>query len=146
MTAQFSECLRLDGRDRALLSLPLEAYFSRTGQRPKFPDGGTALWRGYVGQWEVIADRLYLVGLHGLNHTTFTVEALFPGFPDRVFAHWYSGELRVAMGARLRYVHQGFQTRYARELFLDLRRGVVVGQRQIEPDLRPSAEEQKRWQ
>ena len=147
MTAQLPERLRLDGQDRALLSQPLDAYFRSSGHWPILPHGGTALGRGYVGQWEVTADRLYLVSLHGqcLDGTPFTLDGVFPGYPDRVFAHWYSGELRVALGACVRPVNQGFQSSYERELFLEVRRGVITGQRHVMPHPNLSPGEQKLW-
>ena len=30
-----------------------------------------------------------------------TLETVFPGFPDRVFAHWYSGTIRLPQSRRL---------------------------------------------
>lgn len=135
MTAQLPESIQINGQRHLLLSLPLQTYFLRSGNWPLLLCGGTALARGYIGQWEVIDDRLYLIAVHGqqADGSPLALDQLFPGFPDRVFAHWFSGELRVGMGAQTLYVHQGFQSRYERELIMDVRRGVVVGERLIAP-------------
>ena len=54
---------------------------------------------------------------------------MFPGFPDRVFAHWYSGTVRIPQGKQLEYVHMGYASKFERDLFLDIERGVVVSTR-----------------
>ena len=52
---------------------------------------------------------------------------LFPGYGDRVFAHWYSGTLRVPQGRQLKYVHMGYASTYERDLMLVVERGVLRG-------------------
>ncbi len=71
------------------MSTTLGDYFELTGQTPPFQSNCTALWRGYVGIWEIVNDRLYLIELNGTlqRGERSTLETLFPGFPDRVFAH-----------------------------------------------------------
>ena len=98
------------------------------GFNPKFESNCTALWRGYVGSWEIVEDRLYLVGLSGTieGGADATLATIFPDFPDRVFAHWYSGTIRIPQGKQLEYVHMGYGSTFERDLFLDLERGVVV--------------------
>jgi hypothetical protein len=97
-------------------------------QRPEFRETCTALWRGYVATWEMLGERLYLVGLDGVlrGGQIATVALIFPGFPDRVFAHWYSGVLRIPMGKLLRYVHGGYGSVYERDQFITVKMGVFV--------------------
>ena len=132
MTAQMSEQLRYEGEDLALFAQPLADYFEMVGQRPDFASTNTALWRGYLGSWEILADRLYLVGLSATfaDGTPVDLETLFPGYPERVFAHWFSGTLRIPQGRRLKYVHMGWASTFERDLFLELEHGVVVGRRE----------------
>ncbi len=82
---------------------PLDACFAQGGERPSFGFVSNALWRGYVGRWEIVDDRLYMVGINAaaFRGEPFPLELLFPGFGDRVFAHWYSGTLRVPQGRLL---------------------------------------------
>ena len=114
-----------------MMTLPLSSYFAMSGRTPDFTFTNTANWRGYVGSWEILNDRLYLIGLRGhlSNGGIATLVTVFPGFPDRAYAHWYSGTLRVAMGEQVKYVHMGFASRYETEVLLDVQKGVVVGRK-----------------
>lgn len=127
MTAQIAEKLRYEGQDVAMCTNPLNGYFAMGGFDPRFRSNSTALWRGYVGHWEIIDGRLYLVELHGTleDGSEATLETVFPGFPDRVFAHWYSGTIRIPQGRRLEYVHMGYASTHERDLLVDIERGVV---------------------
>jgi len=89
-----------------MCSEPLGDYFAFGGRNPEFEFNCTALWRGYIGTWEIVGDRLYIVGLSGTlkDGTEATLETVFPGYPDRVFAHWYSGTLRIPEGPCIRSI------------------------------------------
>lgn len=129
MTAQVSEHLVYEGKSYALCSFPLEGYFTLAGHKPEFERPHTACWRGYVGRWEVLDRRLYLVGLQAWlkNGDKVTgTDFLFPGFPERVFAHWCNDILRIPQGQRLKYVHMGFGSEFERDLLLTFRRGILV--------------------
>ena len=132
MTAQIAEKLHYEGKQLRMCAEPLGDYFAFTNERPDFDWNCTALWRGYVGTWEIVEGRLYLIDLHGsLNDGSHvSVETIFPGFPDRVFAHWYSGEIRVPMGKCMEYVHMGYGSRYERDLFLTFEKGVFTATRE----------------
>jgi len=84
MTAQMSEELRYEGEDVAMYTTPLCDYFAMGGFDPRFQANCTALWRGYVGRWEIIDGRLYLVELHGTMESgdEASVATIFPDFPD----------------------------------------------------------------
>ena len=130
MTAQISERLFWEGEKHALLTNPLCDYFEMGGLRPEFQCTSTALWRGYVGTWEIVANRLYLIDLNAVlaSGEDASLESVFPGFKDRVFAHWFTGTLRIPQGKRLEYVHMGYSSIYERDLLLTIEQGVVVGQ------------------
>lgn len=140
MTAQASERLFMNGQKVRLCELPLNAYFALTGIAPKFRAETSACWRGYVASWEIKDSRLYLIDIAGAyeDGSPATLESLFPGFPKRVFAHWYSGTLRVPQGEQLKYVHMGWASTYERDLLIDVEEGVVkelrVKQNQIDPE------------
>jgi len=131
MTAQIAETLHYMGEDVAMCTEPLGDYFAMSGINPRFESNCTALWRGYVGRWEVVDGRLYLVELNGTleDGTEASVATIFPDFPDRVFAHWYTGTIRIPQGKQLEYVHMGYGSTYERDLFLVLERGVVQNTR-----------------
>lgn len=131
MTAQIGETLLLRGDAVQMCSQPLGQFFQCGGHRPAFEVNCTALWRGYVGTWEARFDRLYMTALSGRleDGGVATLETLFPGYPGRVFAHWYSGTLRIPEGRQLEYIHAGYASRFERDRFLVVRKGVVVAER-----------------
>ena len=128
MTAQMPERLTYKGEQLSLAEEPLWAFFKLAGSKPPMAKGSSALWRGYIGSWEITNERLYLVGIDGRlkDGSALTLDLLFPGFSDRVFAHWYSGDMRIPRGKLLNYVHAGYASVYERDLILNIERGVVV--------------------
>jgi hypothetical protein len=128
MTAQTPETLYYMGEQLSMCSEPLAQYFTLSGKGIPLNSDCTALWRGYVGTWEIVDERLYLIGLNGTteNDEPLSVATLFPDFPDRVFAHWFNGRLRVPQGGLVKYVHAAYSSQYERDLFLDIEHGVVM--------------------
>lgn len=128
MTAQMRERLIYQGREVSMCTEPLNDYFALSGERPGFSAPHTALWRGYIGTWKILDDRLYLIELAGQleNGAEATLATLFPDYPDRVFAHWYSGTLRVPEGKITEYVHAGYGSNYERDRFIKIEKGIVV--------------------
>ena len=43
-----------------------------------------------------------------------------------MFAHWYSGQVRLPMGQQLKYVHGGYGSTYEQDLLIDFDQGVVT--------------------
>ena len=128
MTAQIAEKFHYEGRELSMCSEPLSTFFALGGYQPNFESNCTALWRGYVGEWEVKDNRLYIIGLSGVleGGSEASLETVFPGFPDRVFAHWYSGRVRIPEGKILEYVHMGYASTYESDLMIDFEKGVVI--------------------
>lgn len=135
MTAQFGENLHYDGQEMSMCTHPLADYFALGGVNPGFgqdwPLDCTALWRGYIGTWEIRGDRLYLIAINVMpgSRVNANLGTVFPGYPDRVFAHWYTGMLRIPQGKILKYVHMGHQSTFEHDLLIDVERGVVVSTR-----------------
>jgi len=131
MTAQFSELLMLEGQQHALCSYPLASYFALGGESVAFRASSTALSRGYIGTWEILDQRLYLIRLQGWleDESPVSLETVFSGYPERVFSHWFSGTLRLPQGQLLHYVHGGFGSCYEQDLLIDVTRGVVTAKR-----------------
>ena len=128
MTNQIPEMLLFEGKKVAMFTEPLGDYFDMCGLEPPFRSTSTALWRGYVGSWEIINERLYIIGLDGnlVGGRDATLATVFPDFPERVFAHWYSGEIRIPEGRVLRRVYAGYASVFERDLIFELERGVVA--------------------
>ena len=83
MTAQIGENLSYEGHATTMCSEPLGTYFRLAGVSPSFAENCTALWRGYVGSWEIRDDRLYLTGLEGTLQDGSQADGrdLLPGLP-----------------------------------------------------------------
>jgi hypothetical protein len=127
MTAQASEILNYEGQAIALCEEPLAGYFNLIKMEPPFVFTSTALWRGYVGSWEITQNRLYLVGLKGWIDGGRQVDLsfIFPDYPRLVFAHWVTGRLRATRGELLEYVHQGYASTYEQDVFFDFDGGIL---------------------
>lgn len=129
MTAQVSERLIYGDKEIPLFTNPLSLYLQQTGI--SFQSPHTANWRGYVGTWEIIeaegVERLYLVNLsaHKTYEETIGLADVFPGY-EKVFAHWFTGELRCPQGAQLEYKHMGYGSIYEYDLLMDFKQGVLV--------------------
>lgn len=103
MTRQVREVLLIEGERLHMQACPLEPWFDLAGIRSPFVCAITWNRRGYCGEWELVSDRLYLVGLSGtfssevedLHFSEGSVATLFPDSPERVFAHWYTGTLEA---------------------------------------------------
>ncbi len=128
MTAQATEVIHYQGHKRCMCTEPLADYFELAGIESPFDVTCSALWRGYVGEWEINEGRLYLLKIDGSlrSEQPASLEAFFPGFPDRVFAHWYSGQIRLPQGELLEYFHGGYGGTYAQDLLIDLEKGLVT--------------------
>jgi hypothetical protein len=142
MTAQLSDSLEYRGETLRLTTLALSSYWTISGSKNspaaadgrEFADMGTWCWRRHTARWRIEMDHLYLIAINATyeDGAAATLEDFFPGYPERVFAHWFSGELRCPLGALLEYVHAGFASRYAETLVITVERGVVKGQRYID--------------
>lgn len=133
MTAQVSEKLLINGQTLRMCACPLDGFLAANAKRWSFAANCSACWRGYVGTWELVDKRLYLKAIEGELSTgeEANLETLFPGFPDGVFAHWFSGTIRCPQGKMLDYVHGGFASKYERDLFMEFKRGELVAERTV---------------
>ena len=132
MTAQVSERLIYGNKEIPLFTNPLSLYLKQTGLSFKSPH--TANWRGYVGTWEIIesngVERLYLIKIsaHKTYEDIIGLPDIFPGH-NKVFAHWFTGELRCPQGTQLKYKHMGYASVYEYDLLIDFKQGVLVNRR-----------------
>lgn len=143
MTAQIPELLHYQRRKHDLHTEPLASYLEQTGRA--LPSSGglcSALWRDYVGEWRVVRKRLYLQALYlGMEGQPLDLAPLFPDHaPDRfgrIFANWYTGELRSPLGALTDYEHIGWGGTYERYLVMQVVDGVVAQVAEMGADSMP---------
>jgi hypothetical protein len=136
-TAQFQEIIKINGKEEGMTVLPLNGYLeipeNAARFKPYLDKAGscTALWRNYVGHWEIKNRKLYLTKFQvdacsQENSKFIPLDKLFPGQPQPVFAAWYSGNVIIPRGKLLEYVHMGYESRYERYLVMSIKKGVVI--------------------
>ncbi len=133
MTAQSRERLIYNGEEYYLATEPLFPYLKK--HNILFTVTSSSCWRGYIGEWLIEENRLYLTGITGslrndkrypIGGTPADLKTLFSG-QERVFAEWFSGKIRIPHGRMLEYVHMGYESVYEKELTLTVENGVVTG-------------------
>ncbi|MDR1943466.1 MAG: hypothetical protein LBQ19_01450 [Synergistaceae bacterium] len=126
MSAQMNDRIKYKGSDYGLAATPLENYFSDNPElRPKFAGFNSACRRGYVARWEIIGEKLRLVGMDMVLQTDATFESLFPDAGEGVFADWVSGELPCHHGKYFRRNALDFSPVPEFTLTLEVENGVV---------------------
>lgn len=140
-TAQFPEIIRIDGgKQVGITTLPLSPYLELPDNVERFQrylkegQGCTALWRNYVGSWEIKNKKLYLTKFEINACSTerkraIPLDKLFPGKSQPVLADWYSGYLVIPQGKMTQYVHMGYESRYERYLVVHILKGNVAEQK-----------------
>jgi hypothetical protein len=120
---------RIKYRDKqyGLAVFPLEEYFNnRGGTRPDFVMMQSACRRGYIAEWEVREDRLFLTGVEMVCFKDVTFDSLFPGATAQgVFADWVSGDLPCHYGKYFRRNALDFNPIPEFTLTLEVENGVV---------------------
>jgi hypothetical protein len=134
MTAQVRDILLYNGTTYHIATEPLKQLFEIMGDdKPKLISPHTACWRGYVGTWQIEEDKLYLIDFqgHGEKQAKVGMEYIFPG-QIKVFAEWYTGEIRIPHGELLHYEHRGYLSIYEKELFLEFKKGILISTRELD--------------
>jgi hypothetical protein len=130
MTAQISEKLIYKGIEYDLFTLPLENYFKRIGFKPKFALTNTSRLRGYICTWQIIDNKLNLIAIKAYKDSPdqIGVDYIFPG-QERMFADWFTGELKIPLGKILKHVHMGFGSISEKTLYLEFKNGFLINER-----------------
>jgi hypothetical protein len=126
MTPQISDTLLYQNEVLRIEDEPLAPYL-RTIQLPyKLEAPNSTCWRGYQAQWALDEKKLFLIGWEGyiLDFQKVGMAYLFPG-EDFVFAHWYTGKIKIPRGEPLQYVHGGFGAVHEANQFLIFKNGYL---------------------
>lgn len=130
-TAQMGEIIIIDGQKFEMLTVPINRDSLLCIELKKhLPEySNTACWRGYVGEWELKGDQLYLNKIIQPNTTTIIdTKDTFDAYrtKDGILASWFTGELRVVEGERIYRVHDAFFSKYSKETIYKVEKGCVV--------------------
>ena len=133
ITAQYPDKLIYNGTEYDLNSNPLEPYFDKNpDNRPEMIS--TALWRGYVGHFEIIENELYLTDMtiplgsyedkDGEKKVRWVsiYRRYFP-MQKKVKIDWFTGILILPNGELVEYVHQGYGSLYSEYYLLEIENG-----------------------
>jgi len=110
MTAQQPEIIIIDGEELEMTSNPSLHDKAEAGWSMD-----TSNYRGYVGEWEIVDNNLYLNRVVG---------GVMKG-KGPFFADWVSQELHVWKGNLLHYVHAGYGSVYEEDMFLSIDNGIL---------------------
>lgn len=119
-----------------MLCEPLEIYLQKNEPRDKLhpflKDGcSTALWRGYVGLWEIDNGRLLLVDIYMCGDKKRSIkDTIFKNQNSKIFADWFSGQLFIEKGKVIKYNHMAYDRYYENEIVAEVKNGVI--EREIE--------------
>tara|TARA_R110002049_G_scaffold249558_1_gene423939 strand:+ start:14195 stop:14863 length:669 start_codon:yes stop_codon:yes gene_type:complete len=131
-TAQYPDLIKFKGTEYSLNTNPLEPYFEKNpDKRPQWPS--TALYRGYIGHFEIIDSTLLLTDISQPRRvkdkdgkTSFKnisiKKRIFPEI-DTMKIDWYSGILILPYGERVKYVHSGYASEYSNYILLEIKNG-----------------------
>jgi hypothetical protein len=65
MTAQAREILIYEGKTLWMACEPFSQYVTKNKLELRLRAPNTALWRGYIGEWEIMDTKLFLTGISG---------------------------------------------------------------------------------
>ena len=125
--------LEIDGEYFAMEGQPLEAYFAMSDIPPILSPDGEGYWSGFLALWSMRGERLYLTDWQNKEDSVsriyeFSFELFFSEFPNRVFAHWFSGQIHCRSVADYE-ARQLCETDHDVAQILTFRRGVLTGSR-----------------
>ncbi|MEW4922554.1 hypothetical protein [Algibacter sp. 2305UL17-15] len=133
ITAQYPDKIIYEGKEFNLNSNPLEPYFDKNPEnRPEMTS--TALWRGYVGHFEIIGNELFLTDMKKPvsytdddgNYKRKWVSIYKMYFPrqGKVRIDWFTGILILPHGKMVEYVHMGYASTYSKYWLLEIENGI----------------------
>lgn len=144
-TGQEGDIIYIDGEQWELLGKPIyaDSVLSRE-LREALPEGrgiSSANWAGYTAYWSIDEEKLCLDSILYKVYDTKTVKGRTERLPSdvllRVFRKYFdgkrivitcvNGDLRVAKGKQIYYVHSGFERNYEHERFITIEHGKVCG-------------------
>ncbi|MEO7572981.1 MAG: hypothetical protein ABIX10_11160 [Acidimicrobiales bacterium] len=135
MTAQMPDRILIDGVEHALLATPLDRLRAQLPNAPELVARDTPNRRSYIASWRLADGELFLDDVRGwVDEDVIEVgpAAVIPGVDLPRVASWVTDTLRVGIGRHLWHVHAGFESRYERELLLEVDRGAVRAGKELD--------------
>jgi hypothetical protein len=136
MAAQRPDSIILRKEVLDLYTNPLEAYWAFNNcKRPEFA-AAPYCKRGYIATWEIGDQKLFLKDINGYfikrsfisstKNVHYSMNTLFPNYKgESIMAFWFTGKLRIPYGAMKRYAHEGYNSRFEREILISVEHGII---------------------
>lgn len=147
-TGQSGDVIFIDGARWKLLGKPIDLdaalYHELIDVLPEDRPVVSSNWDGYTGYWSIQQDVLYLdsvrceyydtevQGMKGESVPSVVLLNVFNNYVDgdRIMAGWLTGEIRVATGKVIYYLHDAFERNYEEEMTLNIDKGEVTGRKE----------------
>ena len=149
-TGQEGDIVYIDGEQWELLGKPVyaDSVLSRELKEalPKGRGIVTSNWAGYTAYWSIRQEQLCLDSiLYEIYDTnpqksrtvclpSDTLLRVFSKYVEgkRIVATWFNGDIRLAKGKMIYYVHSGFERNYENEKLVTLDHGKVCGMKDFQ--------------
>ena len=149
-TGQEGDIVYIDGEQWELLGKPVyaDSVLSRELKEalPKGRGIVTSNWAGYTAYWSIQQEQLCLDSiLYEIYDTnpqksrtvclpSDTLLRVFSKYVEgkRIVASWFDGDIRLAKGKMIYYVHSGFERNYENERIVTLDHGKVCGMKDFQ--------------
>jgi hypothetical protein len=140
-TAQYPDKIIFEGKEYALHTNPMEAYFEKFPERkPKSGLISSALWRGYVATFEIEGGEMFVkdveIQVTKPSSESFKTEwksVLSSVVPDgqKLMVDWFSGLLVLPYGKVINYVHMGYGSTYENYILIPVKEGKASAERRM---------------
>ena len=140
-TGQNGDILIWNNKKYSVLSNPLEDYPQFDSIRPKLfgdkpLDWNTACYRGYIAEWEIVDNQLYLTNIFSCNNRNIkaNLNLLFSDVikNGKIKADWVNQTLIVPEGKCLYYGNIGYSYIYETEHELTIEHGELTKNKRFE--------------
>ena len=135
-TGQAGDRLIWNGDTLTLFSNPLELRIDMFGE--KEAGVNTTCWRGYIAEWTLIENEIYLTNILSCNYyddgIKSNLKTVFGSeYEDgKVKATWINGNISVPKGKLIHYIHSGYGSFYEIELILTFKDGKLTKQKEYD--------------
>jgi hypothetical protein len=134
-TGQNGDIIFWNNKKYSLFSNPLESYPQFDLIRPKLfgeqpGEWNTGCYRGYIAEWEILNNQLYLVNIFSCNDQNLkaNLNLLFPDIISngKINAYWVNQTLLVPDGKCIYYGNIGYSYIYETEYELTIKNGELI--------------------
>lgn len=149
-TAQIAERIIINGDTISMFSCPLEYLPHKEYEElDKMLDkkySSTALWRAYMGTWEIKNNQLYLLKVEDKNGEIRVSHILQKyNTPNGIKASWFSGIIKCIRGKNIQYVHMGFESVYEYETIYTIKKGKIVSSKNYHNEIKWCTNTDEPW-